>query len=352
MERIQQPERIELSILFAKRLRHLITDLLKQDELGTIQVESRVKTIASFSEKAARKNYENPLRQTTDLVGIRIVSYYLEDVERIGEILAREFHVYRDQCVKKAAELGIDQFGYQSDHYIISIGESRKQLVEWSRYTELKAEVQVRTALQHAWAAVDHKLNYKKVDDIPKELQRRLVRLSALFELADQEFSAIRAQRADILAEHSQDVARGNLSAEIDDLSFIAYLKNIQGNILVYSSGGLFKVEEMLDTSVRPILGIMRNLKIFTVEDLQDIIGDDWRRNNFELRVMDECLAKFKSLRITTVHYAVAMLLMLRAHDRVDFISKSNILWQAILCAGKKLGYIPLDHDGDAEETP
>lgn len=45
------------------------------------------------------------------------------------------------------------------------------------------------------------------------------------------------------------------------------------------------------------------------------------------------------------------MLLMLRAHDRVNFISRTNILRQAILCAGKKLGYIPLDHEAAAEET-
>jgi trimethylamine:corrinoid methyltransferase-like protein len=58
----------------------------------------------------------------------------------------------------------------------------------------MHAEVHVRTVLQHAWAAISHSLQYKKEDDVPAALRRRLNRLAALLELADQEFTTLSAE--------------------------------------------------------------------------------------------------------------------------------------------------------------
>jgi hypothetical protein len=57
--------------------------------------------------------------------------------------------------------------------------------------------VQVRTVLQHAWASISHALQYKQEDDIPRALRRRLARISALLEVADEEF-------AELNREHNQ----------------------------------------------------------------------------------------------------------------------------------------------------
>ena len=58
------------------------------------------------------------------------------------------------------------------------------------RLADYRFEVQIRTIVQDAWSEVDHKLKYKK--QIPAFLQRRINRFAAIFELADQEFEAIR----------------------------------------------------------------------------------------------------------------------------------------------------------------
>jgi len=77
------------------RLRTLIVDLLAEANIEVIQIEARTKAVDSFTEKISRKRakYENPLREITDLVGIRIITYYLEDVAAVGEILKKEFQI-------------------------------------------------------------------------------------------------------------------------------------------------------------------------------------------------------------------------------------------------------------------
>lgn len=101
----------------------------------------------------------------------------------------------------KAAALDPDRFGYLSVHYTASLSPARRKLAEWRPYADIRAEVQFRTALQHAWSAVQHKLEYKSSIEAPRELRRRLFRLSALFELADEQFSELRDDRARIAAE-------------------------------------------------------------------------------------------------------------------------------------------------------
>lgn len=55
----------------------------------------------------------------------------------------------------------------------------------------LKAEIQIRTILMHAWADVSHKISYKREEDVPTHLRRKLNRLIALFEIADDQFDSI-----------------------------------------------------------------------------------------------------------------------------------------------------------------
>lgn len=59
----------------------------------------------------------------------------------------------------------------------------------------VKFEIQSRTILMHAWASINHKLSYKKDADIPQDFKRSLYRLSALIEIADQQFDILRNEQ-------------------------------------------------------------------------------------------------------------------------------------------------------------
>ena len=223
--------------------------------------------------------YANPLAEVTDLVGLRIITYYREDVTRVGEILKKEFQIDATNSVDKAAGLDPDRFGYTSVHYVVSLSADRRKLVEWRPYAHLRAEIQVRTALQHAWSAVNHKLDYKSPTEVPRELRRRLFRLSALFELADEQFSELRDARARIASEYAQDVRGGQLNIPLDEASITAYLqdggrRDIIARMVTESGGQIVMPEDRrLVRDRRDLLRLLNRVGLTTIAQLDSYLA-------------------------------------------------------------------------------
>ena len=67
-----------------------------------------------------------------------------------------------------------------------------KEIGEADKFKNIKIELQIRTVIQDAWSMLDHKIKYK--NSIPQNLKRRINRLSALFEIADDEFLNIQKE--------------------------------------------------------------------------------------------------------------------------------------------------------------
>jgi putative GTP pyrophosphokinase len=192
-------------------------------EVATI--EARAKAVDSFVEKLHRKGqkYANPLADMTDLAGARIITYYVEDLTAVGSVIAAEFEIDEANSMNPAQSMEPDKFGYAAPSYVISLSSPRKELSEWAPFAAMRAEVQVRTIAQHAWSALDHKLRYKRDAEAPVELHRDLSRLSALFELADKEFSNIRKRSQEITERYSASIAEGNYEISLNLDSLVAY---------------------------------------------------------------------------------------------------------------------------------
>jgi ppGpp synthetase/RelA/SpoT-type nucleotidyltranferase len=212
---------------FEKLLSDLVEKLIKNEGISA-QISSRTKSLQSLKEKLERKGkeekpYEDPLNQITDLVGIRIITYYLEDIDLICNLIKKEFIIDEKNSLDKSAILGIDQFGYKSVHYIVSLSSPRRDLPEWNEFKKFNAEIQIRTILQHAWAEIDHEIIYKNEENIPTEIKRRMYRLMALFELADEEFQNLKLDTEGIKGKYLEDITFGNLKIELNVLSLGAY---------------------------------------------------------------------------------------------------------------------------------
>jgi len=214
---------------FTIKTRELVDALLNEQNLSFL-LEHRTKDVEAFREKITRpgKSYSDPLREVTDLCGIRIILRRISDVEQVVGMLKEEFDVDEKNSVYKGAELGVDQFGYTSIHLVVSTLASRAALTEWRPYADLKAEIQVRTILQHAWALISHSFDYKVGADIPKEFRRRLFRLSALFELADEELDQLVDDIQLKVESYRASLTAGNKAIELNIDSLRAYIETSQ----------------------------------------------------------------------------------------------------------------------------
>ncbi|MGB9121805.1 MAG: hypothetical protein WCE73_14380, partial [Candidatus Angelobacter sp.] len=168
-------------------------------------VTSRVKERIKLEEKIQRENKEyRSLDAITDVVGVRIITHFEDEVDKVGTVIEREFSIDRDNSIDKRKILDPDRFGYLSLHYISKIRGDRCRLIEYRQFEGLICEIQIRSILQHAWAEIEHDLGYKAKSVVPAPVKRRFSRLAGLLELADSEFSRLR----DDLQLYSEQVKR------------------------------------------------------------------------------------------------------------------------------------------------
>jgi putative GTP pyrophosphokinase len=212
-----------LFVGFAKRIHALLEELIKSQGIPVAQVEHRAKSPESFAGKLARKAYRDPFSEVKDLAGVRVVTYYSDDVQRVANVIRREVAVDKDHSSDKLHELAVDEFGYRSFHLVCALQSPRDTLPEWQQFAGLAVEIQVRSVLQHAWAAISHKLDYKVASQAPTELRRQLFRLSALLELADEQFALLRDHSEQINAQYRRDVQRGDLDIPLNLGSLFQY---------------------------------------------------------------------------------------------------------------------------------
>src|SRR4051794_28129152 len=123
-------------------------------------VQARAKSIASFAEKAARKahKYDDPVHQLTDLCGARVVTSTTDELKAMCGFIEQSFVIDWANSVDAGTRLRDEEFGYQSVHYIVQVAMSEilGVAVPLDKIGQRKAEIQIRTVTQHAWASITH----------------------------------------------------------------------------------------------------------------------------------------------------------------------------------------------------
>lgn len=212
---------------FTVELHRLLERILLSRDLDVSQIQQRTKTVESFLEKLERRNhkYSDPLKQVTDLSGIRVILLNRDDCPKVTEVIKHGFEVDVKNSQPMLPPAEPDRFGYRRDHYVIQLGPDLAMRPEWERFLGLKAEVQIRTLISHAWAELDHRLRYKNQDDVPLEVQRRIYQMNAALETADADIADLIRASAARRSEYDQAVGLGHLSIEVDAYSLMSYLE-------------------------------------------------------------------------------------------------------------------------------
>ena len=197
---VWMPDIKELKQKYDESLPHLqvLLNRIEEHLRSLIQVsailsyKARIKKFESFYKKLLKyppKAYTQELPVLTDLIGLRIICPFIQNIREVKTVLTDNFKIL--EIEEKGAERTFREFGYESTHVLIEIPDNFK--VGLCLPPDLIFEIQIRTILQDAWAEVEHELVYKyefSPLDIP--LKRKLASINASLCLADVVFQDLR----------------------------------------------------------------------------------------------------------------------------------------------------------------
>ncbi len=245
------------------------------EEAGIIvaAMEQRVKTEESLAGKLELKGAKyRDLFDLTDILGLRVITFYIDDVDKVASVLERLFDIDWDNSVDKRKAHEIDSFGYLSLHYICRIPESAYYSPEHPEINKIRFEVQMRTVLQHAWANMNHDTGYKSGVEVPKKYLRNLSRLAGMLELIDEQFSTIRSELTEYRRKIQNLVASGDLGeVPLDGDSYRSYLKLNPFGALTRRIAAVNQAE-VHENSMMPWLSVFKGLGFKTLGDIDSLI--------------------------------------------------------------------------------
>lgn len=153
---------------FCKLVRKLLNPEIDQTEYNLHTIQARAKDADSLKEKLIKANLlssntiENEIK---DLAGCRIIFYLNSDVQRFmsSGIVDDVFKVIREtyKVHHPKDEIQSSNDFYMADHFVVELSDELLSKPDYLKFQGLRCEIQVCTILNHAYAAMNHKI-YKK----------------------------------------------------------------------------------------------------------------------------------------------------------------------------------------------
>lgn len=278
-----------------RTFRSVVSALITQTDINIESVTSRLKDRDECIKKFARK-YQAKLEaekkeyaiseHITDIIGVRVVCYYEDEIQKVRDVLSANFEIVEVTDKIQKIESSDDLFGYKGLHLDLKINDQRRNLPEYAPFDSFRFEVQIRTIVQDAWSVLDHKIKYKKA--VPTELRRRINTLAALFELADHEFLRVReeiqknVEAKETEIDHNLGLSNNDNPTPLDSFGMTALLKN--------KFPELVNVGKSVDGFVEEILSQSSTITLQQVEKILDdvlpkvnLYAEFQRDNHFNL---------------------------------------------------------------------
>ena len=255
-----------------------VKNIIKSQSINVHEIIGRVKTVESLEGKVKRKNYSN-LAEITDLCGIRIITYFSDDVDKIAELISQEFEVDVENTIDKRKSEDPTKFGYVSLHYVVSLKEENSSPILYSRFKDMKLELQIRTVMQHAWAEIEHDLGYKSKEDIPNQYRRQFARLAGLIELADDNFLQLKNNIINYEQEIREKLPTSKKELPIDSSTLMTYVTEDQNYIELLNTIKPLDVDtdfnidfNINSSSLSTVVQRVKKLGLKTIGDIDELL--------------------------------------------------------------------------------
>ena len=261
-----------------ERMSALAIDSLRR-ALQAIQVNSiehRIKEEHSLAGKLELKGGKyRSLDDITDIFGIRVITYYTDDVDKVAAIVKHIFDVDWENSIDKRKLHSLNSFGYNSLHYICRLPKSIVDDPEMPELNTYCFEVQMRTALQHVWSTIEHDTGYKGAVKLPPVYRRQFSRLAGMLELIDDEFSRLRTT----LTDYNRRVLALVSSGKLDEVplmpdTFRSYLEMRPFDALNQRIAASNQAE-IYPAPMLPFLRVLQSMGLETLADVHQMIADN-----------------------------------------------------------------------------
>ena len=292
---MQQFHELEPTLeMLAKDAYDQLRHALCEQGIYVTAIEYRVKTESSLAGKLELKGakYKN-INDITDLVGLRVITFYTDEVDKVAVIAKSIFDVDWQESVDKRKLHELDSFGYNSLHYICRLKTGGPRF-----------ELQMRTALQHVWSTIEHDTGYKGEVKIPKEYRRQFSRLAGMLELIDDEFSRLRLALSDL---GEVPLSAGSFRNYLDLHPF----DRLNRRIAAVNQAEIYPV------SLMPFLPVLESFGLETLDDVQHFI-DENSDDAYQLAVSQLAVTDFDILSSGAALQNLCMVHVLKQGDGRD----------------------------------
>ncbi|MEI3577242.1 MAG: (p)ppGpp synthetase [Acutalibacteraceae bacterium] len=155
------------------------------------QIIHRVKSLDSIIKKLALRGYPTQIEYAkeylTDIAGVRVITYYQQDVYEVVRALKSCLDVVKESDYIRNPK----ESGYRSYHMIVVVPVHYLKGIEY-----YPVELQIRTLTMDCWASIEHQLHYKTLkDEFYGEISKKFQQYSEELNMISLKMEAIYAQQ-------------------------------------------------------------------------------------------------------------------------------------------------------------
>lgn len=291
-----------------------LSSLVEDSGIVIMGIEHQVKDEKSV-ESMLYKNADRyqTLADITDVLSAKVICYFKDEVEKIGELISENFSINVENSSKKT--------------YVCSLSEDSGYEAE---ICNMNFEIQVKTVLEHTWSTINNDLGYSEFG-IPSAVTREFTRLAGLLEIADDEFVRVRDDmklhteiaREKIINDDADDVV-------IDTISLNEYMNHNKKMRLFLEDLAAIEGSEISEVNSESYINQLKWLRINTIGDLQRALD---RHAGMALEFAQRVL---KGSELDILSSNVALRFLCRAALINDGYSEEQIVEFIMLSVNKK----------------